>query len=122
MMINMKFGEAKRILEDNSHGSEQFASAIAAHWLERQDHPGEVLASSFCWLYCWCTTSGPAKENAVDGARKAFGKIFRPIKDFEQLTEADQSRFREFAEICRNRVGDYEQELQDALNELFGPK
>lgn len=122
MKINVTFADAKRILEDKSHSNEQFGSAIATHWLERPDHPGEVLASSFCWLYCWCTTGGPAKEKAVDGARRAFGTIVRPFSDFEKLEERHQSRFREFARTCRDRVGDYEQELQDALKELFEQK
>ena len=122
MRINTTFSESKKILETHSSANEQFSSAIEKHWLERPDHPGEVLASSYCWLYCWCTTSGTSKENAVEGARMAFGKVCGPLTDFEQLGDTDQQRFREFAKVCRNRTGDYEPELQAALKELFHTK
>mgnify|MGYP007125678016 CR=1 FL=1 len=121
MKLNMPFKESVAILNQRCSANEQFAGAVATHWRERPDFPGEVLAQSYCWLYCWCTTGGPANDAATDGAQKAFSKIFRPYGDFVQLQEFDRERFRDFAAECRYRVGDYEQELQEALKELFGP-
>ena len=113
MKIKTTFEESVNIL----HGAmrhETFVQAIEEHW---KPHPGfddEVLASSWCWLFCWGMT-GNGSEIHKQAAQDVFNEVF-PIMNFRRFRAGGD--FHKEAQEMRYRAGDEEEALQALLQKL----
>ena len=106
MKITTSFEESVNLL----HGAmrhQTFLEAIEEHWKPRPGSGHEVLASSWCWLFCWGMT-GNGSEIHKKAAQEVFNEIF-PAINFRKFRVGGE--FHTEAQDMRYRPGDDEDGL-----------
>jgi hypothetical protein len=112
MKITTSFEESINRL----HGAmthKTFADAIAERWKSRPGHDNEVLASAWCWLFCWGMT-GNGSPRHKELAQEVFNEIFSPI-NFRSFTV--DGEFHTEARRLRYQGGDDDDYLRGLLGE-----
>jgi len=106
MKITTSFEESVNLLHGAmSHAT--FVEAIRDHWQPRPEYEQEVLASSWCWLFCWGMTGNGSQIHRL-AAQEDFNEIF-PAINFGRFRVGGE--FHTEARDMRYRPGDDEDGL-----------